>query len=234
MHELPPVSAIADVLALGGSDGWLTPPLRPVVAPNGAVSGRAVTVQLRAVPEGGGLGELQRLLSGDLSGSVVVIAGAVPVGGAVWGEILSRAARAAGAAAVLVDGFVRDRTAMAAEGLPVYATDEAVVGPAGRAAVVAVGVPVTIGGCEVAPGDVVVGDAGGVVRVASDASAAVLDDARRYAEAEARVLDRLAAGETLLDAYTSKRDAVAALEAELVQRSTGGGSVEVSGRTESG
>lgn len=232
MPELPPVSAIADVLALRGVDGWLTPPLRPMVPPSGAVSGRAVTVQLRAVPSGGGLRGLQEVLSRDLRGSVVVVAGALPVGGAVWGEILSRAACAVGAASVLVDGYVRDRAAMLDEGLAVYATNEAVVGPAGRAAVEAVDVVVRIGGCDVAPGDLLVGDAGGVVRVAADGAAAVLADAGRYAEAEARVLERLASGEALLEAYTSKRHVVSVLEAELMQReATEGGGVEVTGRT---
>jgi regulator of RNase E activity RraA len=93
MTDLPPVCAIADVLALRGLGGWLTPPLRPVIAPAEPVAGRAVTVLLQASPAGLGLGELQSLLSTSLDGAMLVIAGAGSVGGAVWGEILSRAAR---------------------------------------------------------------------------------------------------------------------------------------------
>ena len=75
MADLPPVSAIADVLALRGLGGWLTPPLRPIVAPSEPIAGRAVTVALQATPAGRGLGEVQELLSTSLDGAVLVMAG---------------------------------------------------------------------------------------------------------------------------------------------------------------
>jgi 4-hydroxy-4-methyl-2-oxoglutarate aldolase len=208
MADLPPVSAIADVLALRGLGGWLTPPLRPIVAPAAPLAGRAVTVQLQATPAGRGLAEVQELLSSSLDGAVLVIAGAQSVGGAVWGEILSRAASRAGAVAVLVDGAVRDRPAMAVEALPVFAAGEAVVGPAGRVSVRAIGVPVHIGGFGVRPDDTVVVDATGVVRIPADRADDILGDARAYAEGEDRVLDGLANGHRLVDAYGAKQDAV--------------------------
>jgi 4-hydroxy-4-methyl-2-oxoglutarate aldolase len=208
MADLPPVSAIADVLALRGLGGWLTPPLRPIVAPSETIAGRAVTVSLQATPAGRGLGEVQELLSTSLDGAVLVLAGASSVGGAVWGEILSRAAARAGAAAVLVDGAVRDRPAMAVEALPVFAAGGAVVGPAGRVSVRAIGVDVNIGGFGVRPGDVVVVDATGVVRIPADRADDILADARAYTDGEERVLDGLANGQRLVDAYGMKQEAV--------------------------
>jgi 4-hydroxy-4-methyl-2-oxoglutarate aldolase len=208
MSDVPSVSAIADVLAMRGLGGWLTPPLEPVVAPAQPVMGRAITVELRAEPSGRGLAELHRVLSGELAGGVLVIAGATEVGGAIWGEILSRAASHAGAVAVLVEGSVRDGAAMESEGLPVYAVDERVVGPAGRVSVQTVGEPVRVGGVSVAPGDVIVVDSAGAVRVPAGVADAVLVDARIYTDGEEKVLAELAAGVPLIEAYRHKRAAV--------------------------
>jgi 4-hydroxy-4-methyl-2-oxoglutarate aldolase len=210
---IPPVSAIADVLALYGRDGWLTPPLAPVVAPSEPRIGRACTVGLCAESPGSGLAPLHEIVSRPLRDEVLVIAGARPIGGAIWGEIMSRAARRQGAVAILLDGIARDAGAMADEGLPVFAAELAVVGPAGRASIRTVGEPVEIGAVSVAPGDTIVVDASGAVRIASADAGAILEAARAYAEAEQEVMDALAAGEPLVEAYRFKKAAVSALTA---------------------
>jgi 4-hydroxy-4-methyl-2-oxoglutarate aldolase len=210
---VPPVSAVADVLALFGLDGWLTPPLTPVVAAGEPVCGTAVTLRLAAGPEGAGLGAMHAAVSHPLSGAVLVLAGAGDVPGAVWGEIMSRAALRQGAVAVLVDGAVRDQGAMAAEGLPVYAVAERVVGPAGRGHVVDEGVPVEVGGVRVEPGDVIVVDGSGAVRIPAAHADRVLAAATHYADGEERVKEALSDGESLLEAYRHKRNA-----AETIRR----------------
>ncbi len=218
----PPVSAIADVLALWGMDGWLTPPLTPVVAASAAVSGRALTVQLAHDTSGPGLSPIYDVLSADLRDRVVVIAGARPVPGAVFGEILAGAARQQGAAGVLVDGWVRDRDDMTAIGLPVLAVGERVVGPNGCAHLLSVGEPVSIESfgdavaVTVATDDVIVIDPSGCVRIPADRADDVLDAAGRYAAAEVLVAAALAAGEPLATAYRHKRAMLAEL-AELAE-----------------
>lgn len=212
--SVAPVSAVADVLALRGLDGWLTPPLVPVVPVAGTdrpAGATARTVRLELAERGPGLAPLYELLDGDLSGCAIVVGGA-GVPGAVWGEILSRAARLAGVAAIVVDGAVRDRGAMTVEGVPVYASGEAVVGPNGRAHVVAIDESIAIGDVIVSGGDTIVLDASGVVRVRAGDAADVLDDARSYASAEERLLAALAAGEPLSTAYRIKREAVQELQ----------------------
>ncbi|MEO5840216.1 MAG: RraA family protein [Acidimicrobiales bacterium] len=213
--SIPPVSAIADVLALAGLDGWLTPPLQPVVAPPRPLTGLAVTIELRAESSGTGLAPLHQLVSSDLRDRVVVIAGARDIGGAVWGEIMSRAASQQGATAVLLDGIARDAAAMAGEGLPVYAAELAVVGPAGRASIHRVGAAVEVGGVRVAPDDTVVVDSSGAVRLAAATRDGVLDAARAYAAAEEQVLAALAAGEPLVEAYRFKKAVVSDLIATI-------------------
>jgi 4-hydroxy-4-methyl-2-oxoglutarate aldolase len=208
MTALPPVSAMADVLALWGHDGWLTPPLTTVVAPTVVCAGRARTVRLVAGDEGPGFMPLYELLSSDLRGDVVVVADAHLAPGAVWGEILALAAANAGATAVLVDGAVRDVDDMRSIGVPVYAAALQVVGPAGKAHVVAIDDPVTLGSVVVAAGDVVVADASGCLRIGSDAYGDVLDAARRYADGESQVVAALRAGEPLTSAYIHKSQVV--------------------------
>ena len=211
--EVAPVSAIADVLALWGMDGWLTPPLAPVVSASSAVSGRALTVQLAHDTSGPGLSPIYDVLSADLTDRVVVIAGARPVPGAVFGEILAGAASQQGAVGVLVDGWVRDRDDMTAIGLPVLAAGERVVGPNGSAHLLSVGEVVAVDGVCVATGDVIVIDPSGCVRIPADRADDVLDAAARYAAAEVLVAEALAAGEPLAAAYRHKRAMLAELAA---------------------
>jgi regulator of RNase E activity RraA len=214
---VPAASAIADVSALFGLDGWLTPPLRPFVGAAEPVIGRAVTVQLgpvdRSAP-GAPLAALYELLSKDLTGFVVVLAGGGSAEGAVWGEILSRAARRQGAVAALVDGAARDRPGCLEEGFPIYAADERVLGPRGQVRVVAQDVPVTIGAVGVAPGDLIVADGSGAVRLPATQADRLLGAAASYAAGEARVLAALDRGEPLMVAIGEKTAAVAALREE--------------------
>jgi len=206
--QVPSVSAVSDVLALWGDDGWLTPPLQPAVAASSPVVGRAVTVLLEVADAGAGLAPLYDVLSSDLRDCVVVIAGAADAPGAVWGEILTLAAQRQGAVGVLVDGFVRDVPDVAPIGMPLYSRGERVAGPNGRAHVAAVGGEVMIGGVAIAPDDRLVLDDTGCVRVHAAQLADVIDAATRYTEGERQVVEALQSGETLDSAYRFKKSAV--------------------------
>ena len=205
---LPSVSAIADVLALWGHDGWLTPPLLPVVGAHAPTIGRALTLTVSADPGGPGFAGIYDVLSADLTGRVLVLAGATAVPGAVWGGILTRAAVQQGAAAVLVDGFVRDRPELAQLALAVYAMGEHVGGPNGQAHLTAVSATVSVHGVEVAADDMIVFDATGCVRIPAALADQVLQAAARYEAAEALVAAALDEGEPLVHAYRHKKSIV--------------------------
>ena len=211
MSSPAPASAIADVLALRGADGWLTPPLRTVAPPPAPVAGKVRLVTIDYAPTGPGFGQLYELLSNPLDGHFVVVAGARSVPGAVWGELLAFAAQRHGALGVLIDGSARDRCALLQIGLPIYARDEQVVGPAGMAHVRAIDEAVDIGGTIIEPGDTVVGDESGCVRVRAAVADEVLAGAHRYAAAEAQVFEAMRAGAALTDAYHYKSTVVAEL-----------------------
>jgi regulator of RNase E activity RraA len=206
--SIPSVSAIADVLALWDDDGWLTPPLRPIVGAPEPIVGRALTVSINPAPQGEGFGAMYDVLSNDLSGRVVVVAGAEGLPGAMFGEILCSAAKQQGVAGVLVHGWVRDRPDLERLGVPVYASGEQVAGPNGWAQIRGVDVDVRVADVDVAAVDHIVADCTGVVRVRDGRLDEVLDAARRYAAGEALVAEALAAGEPLISAYRHKKAVV--------------------------
>ena len=205
-------SAIADVLALRGQSGWLTPPLAPIVAARCPVVGEVVTVQIERRDSGADFKPMYEVLSALQAGKILLIAGAVEVGGAIWGEILTASAQQAGFVGVAIDGFVRDIAAMQNLDLPIYASGTAVVGPLGRAHVVSVGETISIFGQEVSSGDQIVLDDSGCVRLGSSDAQEILEAAALYEKGEEQVLQALAAGERLNSAYRYKADVVSRLK----------------------
>ncbi len=205
--NIAPVSAIADVLALIGKDGWLTPPLQPIIACAVPTRSYAKTFRLEMSDNGPGLTALYAALSTDLIGCAIVIE-ACSVEGAIWGEILATAAKSSGAVMTIVDGSVRDRGSILEIDLPLYAEREIVVGPAGKAHVAEVGCALTIGSVSICQDDVIVADLSGCVRIPFAIADDVLDAALAYARAEQETLDALHRGEPLTTAYLYKKRAV--------------------------
>lgn len=98
-------------------------------------------------------------------GDVLVVTMPEPEAVALMGDLLATQAKVHGAAAVLIDGAVRDVEELAEIGLPIWARYVRIRG-ATKDVVGALDVPVTVGGQVIEPGDVVVLDADGVVVVA--------------------------------------------------------------------
>jgi 4-hydroxy-4-methyl-2-oxoglutarate aldolase len=106
-------------------------------------------------------------------GDVLVVTMPEPEAVALMGDLLATQAKVHGAAAVLIDGAVRDVEELVEIGLPIWARFVRIRG-ATKDVVGALDVPVTVGGQAIAPGDVVVLDADGVVIVARDRADEVL------------------------------------------------------------
>ena len=174
--------------------------LRPLAAQR-PTAGRAVTVLLGvpAAAPAPPAGAPKRHLSTaavDASGpgDVIVVAHQGRTDCAGWGGLLSRAAVIRGIDGVVVDGVARDLAEAAGVGLPVYASGSTSVTARGRAVEVGWGEPVEFAGVPVAPGDLVLADAGGVVIIPSAHAEAVLATAERIAATEAAMAAALDAG----------------------------------------
>jgi 4-hydroxy-4-methyl-2-oxoglutarate aldolase len=126
-------------------------------------------------------------------GEVLVLTMPTPAPVALLGDLLATQAQVHGAAAVLVDGAVRDSEELAEMGLPIWARWIRSRG-ASKDIAGELDVPVTVGGATIRPGDLVVLDADGVTVVAAERAEEVLHASRARAAKEADKRAKLQAG----------------------------------------
>jgi 4-hydroxy-4-methyl-2-oxoglutarate aldolase len=131
-------------------------------------------------------------------GEVAVLVPMEPRPVAVIGELMAVQAQTRGAAAILVDGPVRDVDEIAALGFPVWARSVSAAGP-GKDVRGELDVPVVVGGVTIAPGDVVVLDGDGAVVVPQGRRDEVLAAAEARFAKENDIRTRLEAGEVTID-----------------------------------
>ena len=134
-------------------------------------------------------------------GEVLVIdARGEPNAGTI-GDILAARAAVRGAAGIVTDGGVRDSAALAGLDVPTYFLQP-------HAAVLGLAhfplesdVPIACGGALVMPGDVVVGDADGVIVIPAKLAEEVARGALEQERREEWALERVLAGETVRGVY---------------------------------
>jgi regulator of RNase E activity RraA/2-keto-4-pentenoate hydratase/2-oxohepta-3-ene-1,7-dioic acid hydratase in catechol pathway len=171
--------------------------------PEQKMAGYARTVRYLPLREdlsashGGGMNAQKRAIEAIRPGEVLVIeARGDPTAGTI-GDILALRAQVRGAAGLVTDGAIRDSTALAGLQIPVY---HAAVHPAvlGRRHVPwETGVTVACAGVTIQPGDILVGDADGVIVLPPDRAAELLAEAREQERQEQFVAERVAAGESV-------------------------------------
>lgn len=109
-------------------------------------------------------------------GDVIVVGVGGYDGHSVWGDITSEIAHTKGLAGFVTDGMVRDVAGLKSVGLPVFARGLTPNSPH-KDGPAEVNVPIVCGGVSVHPGDIIVGDADGVVVVPKPRAAEVADAA---------------------------------------------------------
>jgi 4-hydroxy-4-methyl-2-oxoglutarate aldolase len=132
------------------------------------------------------------------AGSVLVVNVGRVAGRGYWGEVLTTAAEARGLAGLVLDGGVRDVSALAAHGFGVFSATVALPG-ATKDQPGSVGRPVRCGEIEVGLGDLVVGDADGVAVIDATQVSSVLVAARTRAAKENEYFAALRAGATTVE-----------------------------------
>ena len=133
-------------------------------------------------------------------GSVIVLDNGGRDNATVWGDILTEIAHRRGIAGTLIDGICRDVALCRQLGYPVFSKGHWMRTGKDRVQVEAIGVPVTIGEARVAPGDIVRGDADGVVVIPQAHEAEVLDTAEAIEAAEDRIRQAVRGGMRLDEA----------------------------------
>lgn len=120
---------------------------------------------------------------------------------APWGELLSTAAQARGAAGCITDGLVRDVKQIRAMRFSVFHGGIGPLDTRGRARMMERDTPVQCGGVMVKSGDVVFGDADGVVVIPAARADEVLGLALKKAQGENTTRDELREGKLLSEVF---------------------------------
>ena len=192
-YEVATVAAVADAVdQITGQRGYMSHDMRPRTV-TARVVGRAVTAYLEpTTPEKAtpALSTAQSTAMIDNANpgevGIIVIKDGLDVAG--FGGLMATAAKVRGMAGVVVDGGVRDIKEVRSLGFPIYGRSVVPSSTVSRYAGVSRNVPVQCGGVEVKPGDIIVADEDGVVRVPQARAAEVLQRAREIDERETKML----------------------------------------------
>ena len=197
--EAVPVAGLSAQLRKRGLNNVHVDGVRPL-HPEAKLVGIART--LRFVPNredlfashGGGYNAQKRVFDAVGDGEVVVIEARGEAGSGTLGDILAIRAHARGAAGMVTDGGVRDAAAVAAVGIPVYSSGAhpAVLGR--KHVPWDADVTIACGGTTVQPGDIIVGDADGVIVIPPGIAEEVVDAALAQEDEDAWIADRVAEG----------------------------------------
>jgi regulator of RNase E activity RraA len=150
------------------------------------------------------------------AGDVILVEDQGDLANAISGENMMLWAARRGIAGVVVDGAMRDLDSIAGMDFPVYARGINPRGPH-KNGPGEINVPISCGGVVVNPGDIVVGDADGVLVIPQHDASAVLDKARRKLKKELATREAIAAGTWDRSAYSE--DVLRGMGCEFIESS---------------
>ena len=179
-------SILADVAGRRGTLGGRIQPLARTMK----VAGPAFTVEVRP---GDNL-MIHAALCLAQPGDVIVVDGKGDLSCALTGALMAAHAEKAGIAGFVIDGAVRDTDECARGSFPIFAAGANPNGPlknsGGR-----INWPISVAGTTVNPGDLIVGDADGVVVLPRELAAGIVAGAQAKVDAEAERMKQIARGE---------------------------------------
>lgn len=162
------------------------------------ISGPAVTVHS---PGGDNLW-LHRAIYSASPGDILVVSVSGGYDHGYWGEVMSTAAQQRGLGGLVIDGCVRDAVLLDEINFPVFARGLCIRGTGKDFSARGwVNAPTRFEDLTVMPGDLIVGDADGVVCIPRLMARQVVQASRARESTEANILERLRAGETTMHIY---------------------------------
>lgn len=160
--------------------------LRPFHGDNG-MCGSALTVRTRP---GDNL-MVHKALDIAKPGDIIVVDASGDMTNAIIGEIMLRYAMSRSLGGFVIDGAIRDTSAILSAGFPVFASGVTHRGPY-KDGPGEIGVPVSVGGMVVSSGDIVIGDTDGIIAVPQSHAEEVLALAIAQQDRETAILQSIA------------------------------------------
>lgn len=185
-----PTAAISDALDALGLPGSLAG--IGALTPAARATGPAFPVVY--APIAGEPGTVGDFLDDVPAGAVVVIDNAGRTDCTVWGGIMTRVAVARRVAGTVVHGACRDIATALERRYPLWSGGVFMRTGKDRVRLVSAGRPITIDGVTIATGDIVCGDADGVVAVPAGRAEEVADLAEEIERAEAEIVAAVGRG----------------------------------------
>ena len=127
------------------------------------------------------------------AGDVIVVDAGGFADHAIIGELMAARARQRGIAGIVIWGAIRDSAELGAGSYPVFACAVTHRGPY-KNGPGEINVPVMMGGMPVTPGDIIVGDADGLIAVPQEMAEKVLASAKAILEKETAAMKQIQAG----------------------------------------
>ncbi|NEU31808.1 RraA family protein [bacterium LRH843] len=126
-------------------------------------------------------------------GDIIVIDACGDMGNAILGELMCHYAKEKGIGGFIVDGPIRDATAIAELGFPVFARGVTPRGPY-KEGPGEINTMISCGNVSVKPGDIIVADDDGIVVVPIEDAYEVLERAKKVQLQEAEIIQAIHAG----------------------------------------
>jgi len=189
----PAISDALDRLGIAGQAADIYPIDRQC-----RLAGRAYTVLYQPIDVmGGTVGDyIEEVPRGD----VVVLDNSGRLDATVWGDILTMVAHRQGLGGTAINGICRDSSRAFDVGYPLFSRGHWMRTGKDRVKVAGQQVPVVLGNVRVRPGDVLIGDADGVVVVPAEREQEVLDVAAEIERAEEVIRREVGRGTSLREA----------------------------------
>ena len=188
------ISDALDRLGLNGQALGIAPP-----DPSFKLCGRAYTIHYRAI------GYVERGTVGDYiddvePGDICVLDNAGRLDATVWGNILTEMSHIRGVGGTVIHGVCRDVNRSLELAYPIFSRSRYMRTGKDRVEVDAYNVAVSLGEVQVRPGDILAGDADGIVVIPKVHEDKVLEAVKAIEEAEERILDMIRKGMRLDEA----------------------------------